>query len=74
LQEIATHETETPTMFYLEQNTTKRQLPEAATSHRIMQTANRRNGESIGFDNGGDTALLLDADGKTLASWQFDQR
>ena len=61
-------------MFYLEQNATNRILPEIATGHRLMQMARRRNGETIGFDNGGETALLLDADGKTLAAWNFDQR
>lgn len=61
-------------MFYLDQNATRRALPEVATGRRLMQMAGRRNGETIGFDNGGETALLLDADGKTLASWQFDNR
>lgn len=61
-------------MFYITDNNTRRQMPEAATGMRLMQIAKRRDGESIGFDNGGETALLLDANGKTLAKWQFDHR
>jgi hypothetical protein len=61
-------------MYYLAQNNTTRALPEQVTGARLMQLAKRRNGESIGFDNGGEFALLLDADGKTLAQWQHDER
>jgi hypothetical protein len=61
-------------MYYLTENKTPRALPGHATGLRLMAYARRRDGESIGFDNGGDTALLLDANGRTLAAWQFDQR
>ena len=61
-------------MFYLTQNNTKRALPGYATGIRLFCHARSANGESIGFDNGGETALLLDADGNTLAQWQFDNR
>ena len=61
-------------MFYLIKNNTKRALPEYATGICLFTYARRANGESIGFDNGGEIALLLDANGKTLAQWQFDNR
>lgn len=61
-------------MYYLTENNTNRALPGYATGIRLMCYAKRANGESIGFDNGGELALLLDADGKTLAQWQFDKR
>lgn len=61
-------------MFYLTENNTKRTLPEHATGISILCLARRYDGESIGFDNGGEIALLLDADGKTLGQWQFDNR
>ncbi len=61
-------------MYRLIENTTARALPDSVTGLRLMAYPRRRDGESIGFDDGGDTALLLDADGRALASWQFDQR
>jgi|688.fasta_scaffold2072338_1 hypothetical protein len=57
--------------YRLTLNNTGRILPEVVTSERVMQLPKRRNGESIGFDNGGDVALILDADGKTLAEYEY---
>ena len=59
-------------MYHLKQNDTNRTYPEKVNSIRIMQLAKRKQGESVGFDNGGDTALILDADGKTLARYEYD--
>ena len=61
-------------MYYLTENKTARALPGYATGLRLMSYARRCDGESIGFDNGGETALLLDADGRTLAAWQLGRR
>jgi len=59
--------------YRMTENTTRRALPENATGMRLMQIAKRAKGEIIGFDSGGDTALLMDADGRTLAQWEFAQ-
>jgi hypothetical protein len=61
-------------MYRLTHNGTNRALPETVTSPRIMQLPKRKQGESIGFDNGGDTALILNADGKTLAKYEYQER
>ena len=62
-------------MFYLTENNTRRALPETATGLRLLQAApKRRNGEGLEFHDGGDIAVLCDADGATLARWQFDIR
>ena len=58
--------------YRLTENHTRRILPEIATGARIMQLPKRANGETVGFDQGGDVALILDADGRTLAEWTFD--
>jgi hypothetical protein len=59
-------------MYNLKQNDTNRAYPSQVNSIRIMQLAKRKQGESIGFDDGGDTALILDANGKTLARYEYD--
>ena len=58
-------------MYTLIENTTARAYPTRVDSVRIMQLAKRKAGESIGFDNGGDLALIFDADGKTLATYEY---
>ena len=60
------------TAYRLTENNTRRIFPEIATGARIMQLPKRSAGETVGFDQGGDVALILDADGRTLASWTFD--
>ena len=57
--------------YHIVFNVTKRIMPEIATGLHIMRYVRRRNGESIGFDDGGETASILDADGNTLAKWEF---
>lgn len=63
-------------MFYLTENNTRRALPETATAQEMFRLGapRRRNGEGLEFHNGGDVAVLCDADGATLARWQFDIR
>jgi hypothetical protein len=61
-------------MYNLIQNNTNRAFPEKADSMCIIQLAKRRNGESVGFDCGGDFAVILDADGKTLAQYEYRER
>jgi len=58
-------------MYRLTANLSNRAFPETATSENVMRLAKRRNGESIGFDNGGDIALVLDADGNALAEYEY---
>ena len=58
-------------MYTLTENTTARAYPTRVDSVRIMQLAKRKAGESIGFDNGGDLALILDANGNTLAAYEY---
>jgi hypothetical protein len=57
-------------MYHLIENNTKRAFPETVTSLSVM----RKLGESVGFDNGGDIALVLDADGRTLAQYEYRER
>ena len=61
-------------MYKITTNNTKRAYPETVTSKSIMRLAKRRDGESIGFDNDGDIALVLDADGKTLVEYAYQER
>lgn len=58
--------------YRLTENKTGRALPEAVASVRVLQLAKRKKGESIGFDEGGDVALILDADGNTLARYDYN--
>jgi hypothetical protein len=62
------------TAYFLKTNNSSRAMPESATVGRILQLVRRRKGESIGFDNGGEIALILGPDGETVASWVYDQR
>jgi hypothetical protein len=60
-----------PAMYRLTANLSNRSFPESVTSENVMRLAKRRNGESVGFDNGGDVALVLDADGNALAEYEY---
>lgn len=71
-------------MYKLTKNNTTRALPQTVSSFPhtgyafvtigLMRLAKRRIGESIAFDNGGDIALVLDADGHTLAEYTYVER
>lgn len=61
-------------MYKLTHNNTKRAFPATVSSDSFLGLAKRRVGESIGFDNGGDIALVIDADGRTLAQYAYIER
>jgi hypothetical protein len=61
-------------MYKLTLNNTTRALPETVSSFGFNRLAKRRLGESVGFDNGGDIALVFDADGHTLAEYTYVER
>jgi hypothetical protein len=61
-------------MYHLIENNTKRAFPETVTSLSVMRLPKRKLGESVGFDNGGDIALVLDADGRTLVQYEYRER
>ena len=60
-------------MYKMTSNNTNRAYPETVTSRSVMQLAKRKQGESIGFDNGGDIALVFDADGHTLVQYEYKE-
>jgi len=60
--------------YHLTLNLTNRAFPARVDSDRIMRLAKRARGESVGFDNGGDLALIFDADGRTLAQYDYRAR
>jgi len=59
--------------YRLTENYTTRDLPTISVGLDLLRFCPRNKGESFGFDNGGDIALLIDADGKTLAVWTFEE-
>lgn len=61
-------------MYKLTINNTTRTYPETVTSMTILRLPKRKLGESVGFDNGGDTGLVLDADGRTLVQYEYQER
>lgn len=61
-------------MYHLIENTTKRRFPAKADAETIECLPRRRAGESLGYDGGGDIAVILDADGKTLARYRYSIR
>lgn len=61
-------------MYHLIENNTKRDFPETVTSLSILRLPKRRLGETIGFDNGGDIALVLDSDNRTLVQYEYRER
>lgn len=58
-----------PYMLYMNQS--GRDLPAKIDSDRAHRIARRSKGESIGYDQGGDVMLLLDADGNELATYTY---
>lgn len=58
-------------MFTLTATTTRRALPQAATSREVADLPNRANGESIGYNKGGEEAVILSADNKVLATYTW---
>lgn len=61
-------------MYHLYSNFTGRTLPEKVTSGRVVQLPKRSKGESLGFDQGGDIALIIGPDGETLAEYTYKER
>lgn len=61
-------------MYKMTANNTSRAYPETVTSQSVMRLPKRKQGETIGFDNGGDIALVMDADGRTLAQYEYQER
>lgn len=55
-------------------NNTERALPPVIDTDKIVKLPKRKQFESIGFDEGGDVALILDADGKVLARYDYRER
>ena len=61
-------------MYALAHTTTRRALPATLTSTRDLQAyANRKEGESVGSNKGGDEVVLLDGDGRTLALYEYKE-
>jgi hypothetical protein len=58
----------------IENNTARRAFPAKVSTEAVMRLANRAFRESVGFDEGGDVALVLDADGRTLALYRYSER
>lgn len=58
----------------IENNTARRSFPEKVSTEAVMRLARRSGGESVGFDEGGDIAIVLDADGRTLALYRYSER
>ena len=61
-------------MYKMTANNTRCVYPETVTSQSINRLAKRKFGETIGYNNGGDTAVILDADGRTLAQYEYQER
>lgn len=57
--------------YVLYMNQSGRDLPAKIDSDRAHRIARRSKGESIGYDQGGDILLLLDADGNDLAIYTY---
>ena len=54
-------------MYLLTYTNTRRTLPCMGTGHDLSAIANRAHGEGLEYHKGGDEAVLVSADGKTLA-------
>jgi hypothetical protein len=61
-------------MYKMTANNTSRVYPETATSQSVNQLAKRRFGETIEYNNDEGTAFVLDADGRTLAQYDYQER
>ncbi len=61
-------------MYKMTANNTSRVYPETVTCQSVNRLAKRKFGETIGYNNGGDTAVVLDADGRTLAQYEYQER
>lgn len=61
-------------MYKLTQNNTTRAFPAKVSTEAVMRIANRAMRESVGFDEGGDVAVVLDADGRALARYRYSER
>lgn len=61
-------------MYRLIQNNTDRALPQKTMTEGVLRLPRRIFRESIQFEDGGETALVLDAKGETLALYRYSDR
>jgi hypothetical protein len=57
--------------YFLASQNTARVLPARVNSDRIGSVARRRYGESVEYENGGDTAVVYTADGAVIAVYEY---
>lgn len=61
-------------MYRLIQNNTDRTMPAKTMTEGVLRLPRRIFRESIQFEDGGETALVLDVNGETLALYRYSDR